>query len=71
MVAAGQNVSYILQQGPSGETVLPSDLIDGPVQYDVEKYTQLILDAVTGMFSPLGYDRSALQETILAQKHTS
>jgi hypothetical protein len=53
MVAAGQDVSYVLQQDPSEKTAFPTELIDGPVQYDVEKYTQLILEAVTGMLFPL------------------
>jgi DNA polymerase-2 len=55
-ISAGQNVSYIMQRGriTSEKRVLPSELIDGPISYDVEKYTQLLLDAVTALLSPLG-----------------
>jgi DNA polymerase elongation subunit (family B) len=57
-ISAGQNVSYIIQRGSraSERCVLPSELIDGPTRYDVEKYTQLLLDAVTALLSPLGCD---------------
>jgi DNA polymerase-2 len=52
-ISAGQNVSYIIQRKNSEKSVLPHELIDGPIQYDVEKYTQLLLDAVTALLSPL------------------
>jgi len=50
-ISAGQNVSYIIQRGriTSEKCVLPSELIDGPIRYDVEKYTQLLLDAVKAL----------------------
>lgn len=67
-ISAGQNVSYIIQRGSraSERCVLPIELIDGPTRYDVEKYTQLLLDAVTALLSPLGGDellRSLKQTT--------
>jgi DNA polymerase-2 len=54
-ISAGQNVSYIIQRGREGpeKCVLPSELIDGPIRYDVEKYTQLLLDAVKALLPPL------------------
>ncbi len=68
-IFAGQNVSYIIQRGSraSERCVLPGELIDGPTRYDVEKYTQLLLDAVTALLSPLGCDeslRSLRQNTV-------
>lgn len=70
-ISAGQNVSYIMQRGhrASGKRVLPSELIDGPVRYDVEKYTELLLDAVTDLLSPLGYG-SLLSNELPAAQHT-
>jgi DNA polymerase elongation subunit (family B) len=63
-VSAGQNVSYILQEanGLSGNAVLTSELIDGPVQYDVQKYKQLLIDSTAALLSPLGYDKQRLNE---------
>jgi len=63
-VSAGQNVSYLLQKdhGHSENSVLTSELIDGPVQYDVQKYSQLFLAAIAGLLSPLGYDKQRLDE---------
>jgi len=53
-ISAGQNVSYIIRRGYGvlENCVLPSELIDGPIRYDVEKYTQLLLDAVRSILSP-------------------
>ena len=50
-ISAGQNVSYIIQRGRGGleKSVLPSELIDGPIRYDVEKYVQLLLDAIKAL----------------------
>jgi hypothetical protein len=52
--SAGQNVSYIIERGRggTGKCVIPSELIDGPISYNVEKYTQLLLDAVKALLSP-------------------
>jgi DNA polymerase elongation subunit (family B) len=62
-ISAGQNVSYIIQRKNSEECVLPHELIDGSIQYDVEKYTQLLLDAVTALLSPLGRNELLKNET--------
>lgn len=60
-ISAGQTVSYILQHGQGPEnSVRTSELIDGPIQYDVQKYTQLLLDAIAGLLSPLGYDKQCI-----------
>ena len=65
-ISAGQNVSYIMQRVPIalGKRVLPSELIDGPIRYDAEKYAQLLLDAVTDLLSPLGRDSLLSNELI-------
>jgi DNA polymerase elongation subunit (family B) len=55
-ISAGQNVSYIIQRRNSEKCVLPRELIEGPIQYDVERYTQLLLNAATALLSPLGRD---------------
>ena len=54
-ISAGQNVSYIIQRGRESpeKRVLPSELIDGPIRYDAEQYTQLLLEAVKALLSPL------------------
>jgi len=67
-IAAGQSVSYILQNGRS--SVLTSELIDDSVPYDVEKYRQLLLEATAGLISPFGYDKSRLA-TLLTSDHAS
>lgn len=63
-VSAGQNVSYILQRnhGAAENSVLPSELIDGHMEYDVQKYEKLLLDATAALFSPLGYSRERVNE---------
>lgn len=58
-ISAGQTVSYVLQ-APFEKPVIPIELIDGPVQYDAKKYTQLLLDAAAGLLAPLGYDKQRL-----------
>jgi DNA polymerase elongation subunit (family B) len=58
-ISAGQTVSYLLQAG-SGKTVLPSELIEDSANYDGQKYIQLLLDAVAGLLSPVGYDKQEL-----------
>ncbi len=67
-ISAGQTVSYILQHGHRTEnSVLTSELIDGPLQFDVQKYTELLLDAVAGLLAPLGYDKQHLRELFAAE----
>jgi DNA polymerase-2 len=58
-ISAGQTVSYLLQAG-SERTVLPSELIEGSAKHDGQKYIQLLLDAVAGLLSPVGYDKQEL-----------
>jgi DNA polymerase elongation subunit (family B) len=71
-ISAGQNVSYIIQCGRRGaeRCVVPSELIDGPIRFDAEKYSQLLLDAVKALLSPpicdvhdLGLPRDWVQKT--------
>jgi DNA polymerase elongation subunit (family B) len=52
--SAGQNVSYTIEhgRGGTGKCVSPSEPIDGPINCDVEQYTQLLLDAVKALLSP-------------------
>jgi DNA polymerase elongation subunit (family B) len=68
-ISAGQNVSYILQHicADQETSVLPSELIDGSIRYDVKKYEQLLLDAVEGLLAPLGYDYCTLRTQLQAQ----
>jgi hypothetical protein len=56
-ISAGQNVSYIIQHGHKGpqKCVIPSELINGQIRYDIEKYTQLLLDTVKAL---LPYENS-------------
>lgn len=65
-ISAGQNVSYVMQGGDKSteECALPSELIDGPIQYNVEKYTDLLLDAVTGLLSPLSREEVLRKELL-------
>ena len=67
-VSAGQTVSYMLQSGVGPEnSILPGELIDGPVYYDVKKYTDLMLDAVAGLLGPVGYDKGRLKQLTLQE----
>lgn len=63
-VSAGQTVSYLLQQGSveSESSVLTEELIDGFVNYDVNKYTDLMLEAVAGILGPVGWDKERLKK---------
>jgi len=62
LISAGQNVSYVLQKqyGWSESKVAPSELLDASIQYDAQKYTQLLLDSAVSLLSPLGYDKQTL-----------
>ncbi len=62
-VSAGQNVSYILQS-ESGASVIPGELINGPLKYDAQRYVQLLLDAIASLLSPMGYSNARLSKEI-------
>ena len=63
-VSAGQTVSYLLQSSDAGSAVLTSELINESTTYDVQRYSQLLLDAVAGLLSPLGYNKTRLTEEL-------
>ncbi len=72
-ISAGQNVPYIIQDAreASERSVLPSELINGPVKYDANKYAQLLIGAIAGLLSPLGYDKEILLNDALKSEYTS
>ncbi len=55
----------------SDRSVLPSELIDGPVKYDANKYAELLIDGIAGLLSPLGYDKEILLNDALKSEYTS
>ncbi len=63
-VAAGQSIQYIFKDADSRNPenrVVPLQLALQDLEFDVEKYRSLLLDAIGYILTPVGYDKSRLE----------
>jgi DNA polymerase elongation subunit (family B) len=66
-VHGGQGVSYVIASSISkvyNNRAIPVELIDGRVQYDLEKYVTLLLSSAMNLLLPFGYDLDLLREYV-------
>jgi len=65
-IFAGQTISYLLQsERGSDSMVLPAELVNGGVKYDVNRYIQLLLGSITGLLGPVANETQPLLSEIM------
>jgi DNA polymerase-2 len=66
-VHGGQSVSYVMGSSSSkvyNNRAIPVELLDGRVQYDLEKYVTLLLSSAMNLLLPFGYDLDLLRKYV-------
>jgi len=66
-VHGGQSVGYVIASSSSkvyNNRAIPVELLDGRVQYDLEKYVTLLLSSAMNLLLPFGYDLDLLRKYV-------
>ncbi|MFQ5998379.1 MAG: DNA polymerase domain-containing protein [Candidatus Bathyarchaeia archaeon] len=66
-VSAGQTIKYIFTDASNAKSkkrVVPAVLVDFDTEYDVEKYTQLLIASAYNILSPFGYTPQTIAKLV-------
>lgn len=69
-LAAGQSIQYIFRDTDAKipeKRIIPLELASEGLEYDVEKYSDLLLEAIGYILTPLGYDKRRLEVEVAEQ----